>query len=120
ACGTGSADRPSAKQSVAPGAPAPRGTLKLAWQREADSLHPKFYMGPGMAEYGWTFNSVLTYLDFAGTPHLMMAREFPTRDNGDWIVNADGTMVTTYRLRPNIKWHDGTPVTARDFAFAFE
>ncbi|HEY3116090.1 MAG TPA: peptide ABC transporter substrate-binding protein [Chloroflexota bacterium] len=97
-----------------------RGTLKIAWMREAESLHPKFYLGPGMAEYGWTFNSWLTYLDFGGVSHPMMARELPTRDNGDWVVNTDGTMVTTYRLRPNIKWHDGAHVTARDFAFGFE
>ena len=28
-------------------------------------------------------------------------------------------MQTTYTLRPGITWHDGTPLTARDFAFAY-
>ena len=28
-------------------------------------------------------------------------------------------MATTYRLRPNITWHDGTPLTAQDFAFSW-
>ncbi|MBM2809525.1 MAG: hypothetical protein HW416_284 [Chloroflexi bacterium] len=105
---------------VQPGSTGPRGTLKIAWFREPESLAAKFYTGPGMAEFGWTFNSSLTYLDFAGLPHPMMASEIPTRDNGGWVVNADGTMVTTYRLRPNIRWHDGAPVTSHDFAFAFE
>ncbi|MBM2810828.1 MAG: hypothetical protein HW416_1587 [Chloroflexi bacterium] len=104
---------------AASGPARPRGTLKVAWSREPESLHPKFYLGSGMAEYGWTFSSALTYLDFNGLPHPMMAREIPTRDNGDWVVNPDGTMVTTYRLRPNVKWHDGTPVTSKDFVFAY-
>jgi len=29
-------------------------------------------------------------------------------------------MVTTYHLRENAKWHDGAPLTARDFVFAFD
>jgi peptide/nickel transport system substrate-binding protein len=28
-------------------------------------------------------------------------------------------MQTRYRLKPNLVWHDGTPLTAEDFAFAF-
>ena len=39
---------------------------------------------------------------------------------GDWVVNPDGTMVTTYHLRDNARWHDGAPITAHDFAFAYE
>ena len=79
---------PSASNAPTAAAPgAQRGTLKIGWMREAESLHPKFYLGPGMAEYGWTFNSVLTYLDFAGVSHPMMAREIPTRDNGDWVLH---------------------------------
>lgn len=30
----------------------------------------------------------------------------------------DGRMETTYLLRPNLTWHDGTPLVAEDFAFA--
>jgi peptide/nickel transport system substrate-binding protein len=28
-------------------------------------------------------------------------------------------METTYRLRPNLQWHDGQPLTAEDFVFAY-
>src|SRR5690242_16818564 len=109
ACAPGAA-QPGASREAAQSpsvavAPRPTTTLKIAWAREPESLHTKFYLGSGMGEYGWTFNSFLTYLDFSGTPHPMMAQEIPTRDNGGWVVNTDGTMVTTYRLRPNIKWH---------------
>lgn len=56
--------------------------------------------------------------DERGTPFPMLAAELPSRDQGTWRLRPDGTMRTTHRLRENITWHDGTPVTARDFVFA--
>ena len=113
------------QRGTAPGATAPeptrpRGTLKVAWQREPETLSPKFLSGSGAGEYTWTFNSSLAIRDLSYTPHPMIARELPTQANGDWVVNPDGTMVTTYRLRENARWHDGAPITARDFAFAYQ
>jgi oligopeptide transport system substrate-binding protein len=35
-----------------------------------------------------------------------------------WTMNQDGS-VYTFKLRPNGKWSDGTPVTAHDFVFAW-
>jgi peptide/nickel transport system substrate-binding protein len=49
----------------------------------------------------------------------MMAQQIPAQDGGGWIIKPDGTMVTTYRLRQNIRWHDGVPLTAQDFTFAY-
>jgi len=40
-------------------------------------------------------------------------------DKGTWRVNADGTMETTWRIHPNVKWHDGTPFTSADLLFTF-
>src|SRR5438105_9165054 len=37
-----------------------------------------------------------------------LATERPSTDRGTWTLNADGTMDTTFKLRPSIKWHDGT------------
>lgn len=34
-----------------------------------------------------------------------------------WTVSAD-ELTVTYRLRPNLLWSDGTPLTAKDFVFA--
>jgi peptide/nickel transport system substrate-binding protein len=99
---------------------APRGTLKVAWPFEPENLHPKLLFGSGVTDYFWTFDSTLAIRDFSGAPHPVIARELPTQANGDWVVNPDGTMVTTYRLRDNARWHDGAPLTARDFAFAYE
>jgi peptide/nickel transport system substrate-binding protein len=97
----------------------PRGTIKVAWIREPDNLSPKFISGSGAGEYTWTFSSALAIRDLEYTPHPMIARELPSQENGTWVVNPDGSMVTTYRLRENARWHDGAPITAEDFAFAY-
>lgn len=49
-----------------------------------------------------------------------MAEELPSVDKGSLRVNTDGTMAATWRLRPNITWHDGTPFDTRDFVFGLE
>ncbi len=108
-------DGPSALQ-----ASQPRGTLKIGWAREPGTLAPKFLSGGGAGEYTWLFNSALAIRDLSYTPRPMIASELPTREKGDWVVNPDGSMVTTYRLRENARWQDGAPIVARDFAFAYE
>jgi peptide/nickel transport system substrate-binding protein len=47
-----------------------------------------------------------------------LAVELPSTSNGTWVVRPDGTMQTTYRLRPGVTWHDGVSLGPRDFAFA--
>ena len=49
-------------------------------------------------------------------PTLDLASEFPTRQNGG--ISADGK-VWTIRLRPNLRWSDGQPLTASDVAFTY-
>lgn len=122
-CATGQADavrpREPGGASSAADATRPRGTLKIAWTTEPENLSPKLAAGSGLNEFFWVFNSFLTYFDMAGASHPMMAREIPTLDNGGLVINADGTMVTTYRLRENARWHDGTPITAQDFVLGY-
>ena len=36
------------------------------------------------------------------------------------IVNPDGTMQTTWKLRPGVTWHDGTPFTSADVRLTVE
>lgn len=49
-----------------------------------------------------------------------MAAEVISTDKGNWRVNADGTMVTTWRLRADVIWHDGTPFTSEDLLFSWK
>jgi peptide/nickel transport system substrate-binding protein len=122
ACGPSPSPRQEAPQAgtSASTSQSPRGTLKIAWSTEPESLSPKLAAGAALNEYHWVFNSFLTYFDFQGRLHPMLAREIPSQQNGDWVLNPDGSMITIYRLRENARWHDGAPITASDYAFAFE
>ena len=40
-------------------------------------------------------------------------------ENGSWRLNPDGTMETIWKIRPNVRWHDGAPFTSEDLLFSF-
>ena len=73
--------------------------------------------GTGGPEPTLAFHAGLTIYDAKGTllPHL--AQKVPTLDDGDWKTFPHGKMGVTWRLRPNLFWHDDTPLKAEDFAF---
>lgn len=54
--------------------------------------------------------TTLVRTDSAGRPRPYLARS--------WELNADTTEIT-FHLRPDVRWHDGTPTTAADVAFTF-
>jgi peptide/nickel transport system substrate-binding protein len=62
-------------------------------------------------------NAELVYLDERGIPNLYLAEAFPELNTASWQLFPDGRMETTYRLKPNLTWHDGQPLTADDFVF---
>lgn len=66
------------------------------------------------------FNAQLTLMDSGGAIRPYLAEALPQVDTDSWRVFPDGRMETTYRLRPNLTWHDGHPLTADDFAFALQ
>jgi peptide/nickel transport system substrate-binding protein len=62
------------------------------------------------------FEGLLT-LDARGQYVARLAAEVPTVENGG--VSADGR-VYTFRLRPDVRWQDGTPFTAADVEFTWK
>lgn len=62
-------------------------------------------------------NAGLTHSDPGGQKHPQLAEVIPTVENGLWKLLPDGRMETTWKLRPNATWHDGTPLTAADLIF---
>ena len=62
-------------------------------------------------------NAGLTHLDEFGRRRPQLAEQVPTLENGLWKVLPDGRMETTWTIRPNAMWHDGTPVTTADLLF---
>jgi peptide/nickel transport system substrate-binding protein len=65
------------------------------------------------------FNADLALLDESGVPHPYLIEALPQLNTDSWRVFPDGRMETTYRLRSGLTWHDGTPLTAEDFVFAW-
>jgi peptide/nickel transport system substrate-binding protein len=76
--------------------------------------------GSGVREVSNMVNQHLVAISADGSPTPRLLAELPSIDNGTWRVNADGTMETTWKLRPNALWHDGTPFTADDVIFSFQ
>ena len=72
----------------------------------------------GGPESGVTFHAGLITFNERGEvlPHL--AERIPTIESGDWRVSPDGRMDVVWKLRPNVTWHDGTPLSAEDLVLA--
>ena len=90
------------------------GTLKLLWWQGPTLLNPHFATGTKDQDGSGLFYEPLAGWDEEGNLRLMLAAEIPTRDNGG--LSADGKTVT-WKLKQNVKWHDGQPFTADDVVF---
>jgi peptide/nickel transport system substrate-binding protein len=97
-------------------------TLVVAVRAEPPSLARR-----GLRSLGLTadlsphmFNADLTVRNDEGVPIPYLAEAVPKLDTQTWKVNRDGTMETRYALKPGIVWHDGQPITADDWVFAYQ
>ncbi len=71
----------------------------------------------GVRELESLVNAGLLVLDPRGALRPLLAETVPTLENGLWKLLPDGRMETIWRLKPNLQWHDGTPLTVEDFIF---
>jgi peptide/nickel transport system substrate-binding protein len=117
ACSGATTDRPRIEQAKGPGGET--RTLRMAERTPPQDLAPKIPTA-GMADRTKRlFNAFLAVKDDGGTPHPYLAEILPQLNTENWRVFPDGRMETTYRLRTALQWHDGRPLTADDFVFAF-
>ncbi|HZT07353.1 MAG TPA: ABC transporter substrate-binding protein [Chloroflexota bacterium] len=65
------------------------------------------------------FNASLDRYDEQGEPVPLLAEQLPQLATDSWRVFPDGRMETTYRLKPNLTWQNGDPLTANDFVFSW-
>jgi peptide/nickel transport system substrate-binding protein len=72
----------------------------------------------GGPEAAVTFHAGLINYDDRGDAIPQLAERIPTLAAGDWKVEPDGRMEVVWKLRPNLFWHDGRPLTADDLVFA--
>jgi len=68
---------------------------------------------------GRLFNAALDLIDDRNLPRPYLAEALPELNTDPWRVYPDGRMETTYRLKPNVTWHDGTALSAEDFMLAW-
>ncbi|HEY3118651.1 MAG TPA: peptide ABC transporter substrate-binding protein [Chloroflexota bacterium] len=80
-------------------------------------IHPTIGVGPRQSILPF-IGAGLSASDGLGNRMPLLTDQLPSVDNGSWTVGANGTMVTTFHLRPGALWHDGVPITANDFVFS--
>ena len=119
-----------AQQSAGSGGPGPAAApaapkiLKFAIGQEPSSWDTRITKDTGSPSAGGIGNMDAMAQDTLRRPEKgggfanMLAAEVPEVARGTWVVNADSTMDMTWKIVPNAKWHDGTPVTSADFEFA--
>ena len=106
--------------AIPPYKPAKRGgggALKLLLWQGPTLLNPHFAVGAKDQEGCKLFYEPLIRWDVNGNPVPVLAASIPTRANGG--IAADGKSVT-WKLRPDVTWHDGQPFNADDVVFNWQ
>ena len=65
-------------------------------------------------------NAYLTTYNPNDEPVPWLAASLPSLEDGTWKVSDDGRMEVTWKLKPGIKWQDGSPLTSDDLLFSWE
>ena len=93
------------------------GALKLLWWQAPTLLNPHFAVGTKDQEASRIFYEPLAGWDSEGNLVPMLAAEIPDLENEG--LARDG-MSVVWKLKPNVRWHDGRPVTADDLVFNWQ
>jgi peptide/nickel transport system substrate-binding protein len=113
--------QPEATQPAPPTAeptkPAERKVATFIWTQEFDTLNP-LYSNMWFSSvtqqiwscWAWDF-------DENNNPLPVLVKELPSLENGG--LSADGKVITM-KLRDDIVWSDGTPITSNDFVFTYQ
>lgn len=114
--GSGNVERPA---SAADGAGANRLLVMVARNEPASVAAKPLRFVASQGSTLAVFNATLDFVDERNNAHPELAEAVPQLNTDTWRVFPDGRMQTTYRLRPNLVWHDGAPLSAEDFVFAW-
>ncbi len=101
----------------APAAPAEKKVATFIWTQEFDTLNP-LYSNMWFVSVTFSFWNCFAWdFDEKNTPLPRLVEEMPTVENGG--ISADGKTITL-KLRKDLVWSDGTPLTADDFIFTYD
>src|ERR1041384_429451 len=112
--GVAMAESPSAYKPTKRGG---GGALKLLMWQGPTLLNPHFASGTKDQYGSRVFYEPLAALGGGRNPGPILAAEIPSRENGG--VDPDGMWVI-WKLKRNVRWHDGKPFTADDVVFNAE
>ncbi len=120
-CAQPAAPGRDAASGAQPTAPRSTRALQTVMRTEPPTLASKPLAAPGISIRHATriMNAELDFQDGQEVSHPYLAEALPQLNTDSWKVFPDGRMETRYTLKPNIVWHDGTPLSAEDFAFAY-
>jgi peptide/nickel transport system substrate-binding protein len=93
------------------------GVLKVLWWQAPTLLNPHFATGQKDQDGSRLFYEPLAGWDADGNLRPQLAESIPGREDG--TLAADGKSVT-WKLKKNVKWHDGQPFTADDVVFNWQ
>ncbi len=93
------------------------GVLKMLWWQGPTLLNPHFAVGTKDQDGSRVFYEPLAAWDADGNLVPMLAAEIPSLQNGG--LSRDGQSVV-WKLKRDVKWHDGVPFTADDLVFNWE
>lgn len=113
---------PPAAPTAAPTAPPPtqppaRKVATFIWTQEPDVLNPLYtnMWFSSITQQIW--NCWAWDFDDQNNPHPVLVKEMPSEENGG--ISPDGKVITL-KLRDDIVWSDGKPITSEDFVFTYE
>lgn len=109
----------SPETAVPPSTKAP-GEVKravIAFVQEFDSLNPLYAQALSSLYTQQIWNCRAWLFDDQNNPVPQLVEAIPSTQNGG--ISADGRTITL-KLRPDVIWSDGTPLTAQDFVFTYQ
>jgi peptide/nickel transport system substrate-binding protein len=115
-------DAPAGESTPGGALPAPGKTLVMIARAQPDGVASRGLRQVAGRTIDTTlrlWNAGLALNDNKEVPSPYLAEALPQLNTDSWRVFPDGRMETTYRLKPNLVWHDGQPLTAEDFVFSW-
>lgn len=103
--------------ATTPAEPAMRKVATFIFTQELDTLNPIYTQMWFSSITQQIWNASAWNFDDENNPQPVLVTEIPSADNGG--VSADGRTIT-FKLRDDIQWSDGTPITAADFKFTYD
>jgi ABC-type transport system substrate-binding protein len=93
---------------LAQDAPTVGGTLVIAVPNDFDTLDIHKTGDGNAMSAGWLMGATLVFRDVDASYKPWLAESWETSDDG---------LIWTFHLRQDVKFHDGTPLTANDYAW---